>query len=285
MNTNRPEGDWSTARGEKWVAQLAGMEGMLAPVDKPLIEALKLEVPCRIADIGCGGGGTALEILRRAPARSVVHGYDLSPASIEAARRRIPAGERAIDFHVADVTTAEPPEQLYDRLVSRFGVMFFENPSQAFANLVRWLAPGGRCAFAVWGPPEENPWRATVTDVVAQFVELPPFNPEAPGPFRYACADRFVSLLEAAGFRDVAVKNWRGVLALGGGLPPAEAADFAIASISSYKELLAEAGEKAQNAARQVLRERFAAHQQNGVVSMDASVHIVTGARPRGSFH
>jgi SAM-dependent methyltransferase len=140
------ESDWSAARGDQWRTQLSGMEPMLAPIDEPLIRALELDAPCTIADIGCGGGGTALEILRRAPAGSVVHGFDLSPPLIELARGRAPH-EPAIAFDVADMATAEPGRP-YDRLVSRFGVMFFGDPLAAFANLVRWLEPGGRFAFA-----------------------------------------------------------------------------------------------------------------------------------------
>jgi SAM-dependent methyltransferase len=268
--------DWSSVRGEKWVAQLAGMEAMLAPVDQPLIEALRLETPCRIADVGCGGGATSIAILRNAPAGSVVHGYDLSPASIEAAIKR----ESAVEFQVADMTAAEPPAQLYDRLVSRFGVMFFENPLAAFANLRRWLAPGGRFAFAVWGLREENPWRTTISDVVGQSIDLPPFDPEAPGPFRYADSNKFLGLLESAGFTRLAVEEWRGPLAIGGGLPPAQAADFAIASISSFSERLAEAGPDARSTARKVLADRFSEHMNNGVVKLNAAVHIVTGAHP-----
>jgi SAM-dependent methyltransferase len=268
--------DWSTARGEKWVAQLGGMEAMLAPVDQPLIEALHLKGSSRIGDIGCGGGATSIAILRRAPAGSVVHGFDLSPASIEAARKRT----TAVDFHVADMATAAPPKQLYDRLVSRLGVMFFENPSEAFANLHRWLAPAGRFAFAVWGPQEENPWRTTMSDAVGQFIDLPPFDPEAAGPFRYADAGKFLHLLEASGFSTLAVKTWRGPVAIGGGLPPAQAADFAIASISSFSERLAEAGPDAQRAARKALTDRFSGHLQNGAVNLNAAVHIVTGSRP-----
>jgi SAM-dependent methyltransferase len=267
--------EWSTTRGEKWVAQLAGMEAMLAPVDQPLIEALKIQEPSRIADVGCGGGATSIAILRNAPGGSVVHGYDLSPASIEAARKR----ESAVEFRVADMTAAPPPAQLYDRLVSRFGVMFFEDPREAFANLRRWLAPGGRFAFAVWGPQEANPWRTTVSDAVGQAIELPPFDPEAPGPFRYADAGKFLDLLQASGFSNLAVKDWRGPLAIGGGLPAAQAADFAIASISSFLERLTEAGQDALSAARKTLTDRFSNHLQDGVVKIDATVHIVTGAR------
>src|SRR5436309_1461737 len=77
--------DWGAGRGEKWRAQLTGMEAMLAPVDPVLIQALHLDAPYRIADVACGGGGTTLEILRRAPANTIVHGFDISPTLIEVA--------------------------------------------------------------------------------------------------------------------------------------------------------------------------------------------------------
>jgi trans-aconitate methyltransferase len=70
------------------------METMLTPVDEPLIRALSVDAPFRIVDIGCPGGGTTLEILRRAPAGSVVQGFDLSPALIDSARSRKRSDER-----------------------------------------------------------------------------------------------------------------------------------------------------------------------------------------------
>jgi SAM-dependent methyltransferase len=279
MNENPAASDWTAARGEKWRAQLAGMEAMLTPVDEPLIRALNLDAPCRIADIGCGGGGTTLEILRGAPAGSVVHGFDLSPALIELARSCKRSDERAIGLEIADMATATAPEKPYDRLVSRFGTMFFDDPLAAFANLVRWLAPGGRFAFAVWGRPAENPWMTSVRQVVAEIIPLPTLDPEAPGPFRYAEADKLRILLDRAGYGQLDVGDWRGVLPIGGGLPAAEAANFALASFSSFGELLAEAGDEVLNAARKSLTARLSRHQRDGVVWMDACVHIFTGAR------
>jgi SAM-dependent methyltransferase len=104
MNENPAASDWAATRGEKWRSQLAGMEAMITPVDQPLIHALHLDAPCRIADIECGGG-TTLEILRRVPAGSVVHGFDISPALIELARARRavrlrglgPSGRKSVD--------------------------------------------------------------------------------------------------------------------------------------------------------------------------------------------
>jgi SAM-dependent methyltransferase len=255
-------------------------EAMLKPLDEPLIGALKLDAPCRIADVGCGGGETAREILRRAPAGSSVHGFDISPELVELARGRTTPGERAISFDVADVSRAAP-DQAYDRLVSRFGIMFYDEPRAAFANLVRWLAPKGRLAFAAWGPPSENPWLTTVRDVVGGIVALPPSDPDAPGPFRYGDVDKLLDLLGAAGAGDLHVQEWRGELAMGGGLPSAEAAAFAIAAFSTFGELLAQAGDEALASARRSLTARFSPYEVNGAVKMDASVHVVTGTRLR----
>jgi SAM-dependent methyltransferase len=254
------------------------MEAMLAPVDEPLIRALQLDAPRRIADIGCGGGGTTLEISRRAPSGSVVHGFDISPALVEAARGRTRSDERAITFETADMATAPAPAEPYDRLVSRFGIMFFADPPAAFANLVRWLAPGGRFAFAVWGRPADNPWMTSVRDAAATVVDVPSPDPDAAGPFRYADADTLLTLLDRAGLGELDARDWRGVLPIGGGLPAAEAASFALASFSSFGELLAAAGDDAIAAARQSLTARFSRHEEDGAIRMDACVHILTGS-------
>src|SRR5215813_10265812 len=204
--------DWAGARGEKWRGQVDGMEATLAPIDEPLISALHLDRPYAIADVGCGGGGTTLQIQRRAPAGSVVHGYDISPALIEVARSRIRSGDDAISFDIANVAAAPPPSRPYDRLVSRFGIMFYDDPPAAFANLASWLAPRGRFAFAAWDRPVNNPWFSMVREVVADTIELPPLDPDAPGPFRYGAADTLLGLLERAGFAELEVHDWSGEL-------------------------------------------------------------------------
>ena len=102
----------------------------------------------------------------------------------------------------------------------------------------------------------------------------------APGPFRYGEADQLLALLDRADYGELEVRDWRGAIPIGGGLPAAEAAHFALASFSSFAALLAEAGNEAYNNADQLLTERFSRYQQDGAVRMDACVHIFTGARP-----
>jgi SAM-dependent methyltransferase len=207
-----------------------------------------------------------------------VHGFDVSPSLVELARERARTEAPSVVFSVVDVATTIP-DAPFDRIASRFGVMFFADPAAAFANLARWLAPGGRFAFAVWAAPKENPWVTTVRDVVAEIVELPVVEPDAPGPFRYADVDVLLRLLAGAGFRDVDVRDWRGALPIGGGMSAADAADFAIASFSSFGELLAKRGPDALETALRSLTPILARHVSNGRVELDACVHVVSGAR------
>jgi SAM-dependent methyltransferase len=278
--TTEPAIDWAAARSEKWLRQLAGLEAMLAPIDDPLIEALAVDAPVRIADVGCGSGATTLAVQRQTLAGSVVHGYDLSPALIEVARRRDRARDAAIAFDVADMETMTPPEPRYDRLISRLGVMFFKDPDAAFANLRRWLVPGGRFAFAVWGPVADNVWMTATRAAVAEVIDLPPIDPSAPGPFRYADEASLVSLLARAGFVNVAATDWRHTLPIGHRLDAEAAARFALAAFSSFAELLSKAGGDAAAQARAALELRFRPYERDGAVLMPARVHIVTGQAP-----
>lgn len=277
--------DWAAARSNKWRRQIGGLETMLAPLDAPLIDALALDAPARIADIGCGGGPTSIAVLRQAPAGSVVHGFDLSPALVEVARRRAGADSPSLAFEVADAGTTPPPDRPYDRLISRMGVMFFADPPSAFANLRRWLAPGGRFAFAVWGPLDDNPWMTVTRAAVAEAMALAPVDPAVPGPFRYAEVTALPALLAQAGFAGIDVADWRQSLPVGPGPTAASAARFALAAFSQFSEQLAQAGDDAAQRALRALTAGFAPYQRDGAVRMPARVHIVTGqaaASPNG---
>ncbi len=139
--------------------------------------------------------------------------------------------EDSIVFNVADVARADPPAEPYDRLVSRFGIMFFDDPDAAFSNLASWLGPRGRFAFAVWGPAPDNPWMSIIRESVGTVIDVPPPDPEAPGPFRYGGGEKLLGLLAAAGLGDLDLQDWQGDLPLGGGLPANAAADFALESL------------------------------------------------------
>jgi len=262
---------WAETRGTKWRDQLEPMEAMLAPIDAPLIAALDLTGRLRIAEIGAGGGATTRAIAAAAELGSTIEGFDISPDLIRAAKARAGAVAR---FTLADVADFRPTER-FDRLASRFGVMFFEAPERAFANLHQWLRPGGTLAFAVWGPGKEVAFMTSVREAVAAVIDLPQPDPDAPGPCRYGDPSRLLALLEAGGFRDCTARTWRGELQVGGGMGPDAAADFLLAS-SSAAAPLAEAGAREQARARDRMAAVCAANVSDGTVRMSARVEIIT---------
>ncbi len=270
--------EWSGERGKLWRVELARLEAMLAPVTMPLIAALDLDAPLRIADIGCGGGATTFDIAARAVAGSDITGFDISPDLIAAAQEK-PADKRnPVAFEVKDAQTPSQTPGRFDRITSRFGIMFFSDPKQAFTNLHAWLAPTGRFAFAVWGPPADNPWMTQMRGVLANYMELPSPDPDAPGPFRYQDADAFVALLKDTGFSGVESQSWREPLFVGGGLSAVDAADFAVSAFSLGQQFDASAPADAKAAMRADLAAMFESHLVDGRVQMDSHVHIVTGA-------
>ena len=277
MNEELASSQWAAERGEKWRTHLTPLEAMLTPIDEPLIRALSLDASHRIADVGCGGGGTTRKIHQQAPQGSVVHGFDISPDLVEEATAR--SAGLGIQFRRSDVSTAQAPTTPYDRLVSRFGTMFYDDPPKAFGNLRRWLVPGGRCVFAVWGPPAANPWASSLKEAIADVIDVSPVDPDDPGPFRYAGASKLLGLLDGAGFEHLESVDWQGKLPVGGGLSAVESVDFAMTTFSVASVLDGEDSATFQTV-RQALIERFQDHEQDGEVHLDAHVHFVTGRRP-----
>ncbi|MBX4948423.1 methyltransferase domain-containing protein [Rhizobium binae] len=59
---------------------------------------------------------------------------------------------------MADAGSAELAEGAFDTLFSRFGMMFFDDPTGAFAHMRRAFRPGGRVALVCWRGVAENDW-------------------------------------------------------------------------------------------------------------------------------
>lgn len=207
---------WQGDTGDRWNEYHEQFEGMLAPVGDALLDAAAFRPGESVIDVGCGAGGSTLDIARRVGPAGRVTGLDISGALLETAKRRArEAGLANVDFIRGDaaVVTVEAP---HDCLFSRFGLMFFEDPFAAFANMRRFLKPGGRIIFACWGPAEENAWVKDTLGVVARYKTLPPPVPRAPGPLAFAEPGYTREILEKAGFAGVAFSEWRGVQLVGG---------------------------------------------------------------------
>lgn len=222
---------WRGDRGEAWLNALDGYEAMLRPLGDALLSRAALLPAQSVVDIGCGGGWTSRMAAEHVGAQGQVCGVDIAPMLIEEAEKRA-GGLSNLRFVCADASADPLPVAAFDRMISRLGVMFFSNPPVAFGQLRTLLKPEGQLDWAVWAPPADNPWMSGVRPIVERHVDLPPLDPEAPGPFSLANTDKLCGLLSDAGFIEIDIAEWRGAIAPGGNHDPYLAADFALKSFS-----------------------------------------------------
>jgi SAM-dependent methyltransferase len=196
---------WDDVVGDAWVEFAEVLDAHSAPFGEAALDALAIAAGERVLDVGCGTGETTrrLGTLVGTPGRAI--GIDLSTRAIGHARSITPALPQ-VTFVAGDVLT-EQLDAPVDAIYSRFGVMFFDHPVDAFDRLRSLLVPGGRMAFAAWQDPFSNPWM--LEPVIASAAVLGPPDlpaPGAPGPFSLPSAEVITATLTDAGWTDVEVE-------------------------------------------------------------------------------
>ena len=205
---------WNEKAGRDWTELQARMDQNLSRIHAALMAFAGAQPGETVLDIGCGTGTTSLALADAVGPDGKVLGIDISEPMLTLAESR-GLGRGNLGFELADAS-AHVFAQQFDLLFSRFGVMFFEDPIGAFANLHRAVKPGGRLAFVCWRTPPENPW--AFAPLGAARLLLPPQeapDPNAPGPFAFADPQRILSILSDVGFHNVETSPFDGVMPMG----------------------------------------------------------------------
>ncbi|MDX1382868.1 MAG: class I SAM-dependent methyltransferase, partial [Thermoanaerobaculia bacterium] len=156
---------WNDATGQAWVDYQDRLDALMAPMGKRLVTAIAPRPGERILEIGCGTGHNTIELAKRVRPGGLVVGLDVSTPMLQAARRRDRSGLN-VQWIQGDAQTEDLGDRLFDAIVSRFGVMFFDDPIAAFRSFRRSLEPEGRLVFLCWQAPHRNPWAAGPIAVV-----------------------------------------------------------------------------------------------------------------------
>lgn len=195
-------GDKTVAAWRKWQAQIATFT---RGATEAILEAAHLRHGMRVLDLASGVGDPALSIAAGVGPSGRVTATDLGPGMMslaeELARKKDITN---IEFREASAESLPFPDQSYDVLTCRFGIMFFPDLPKALRECFRVLKPGGRAAFVAWGK-KEQPFFTTTAGIILKHVPVPPPPPDPEGPslFMFGERGRLRRALEAAGFSNV----------------------------------------------------------------------------------
>ncbi|MBX7081565.1 MAG: methyltransferase domain-containing protein [Nannocystaceae bacterium] len=266
---------WNEQAGPRWVSADEHVASMLAPCSEVLFARAAIGTGERVLDVGCGAGQTTVELAARTGPDGRVVGLDVSAPLLARARAR-GEGLPHVAFVEADAQVHEFGDARFDAVVSRFGVMFFADPTAAFTRLRDACDRGGRLAFVCWRGLPDNPWFVAPLRAMARHVEPPlPPEPGAPGPFGLSDDARIAEVLARAGWTRVVIEPID--LSLVVGRDPDDALRVA-QLIGATAAPLAQAEPDARQAALAAMREVYVGAQDRGAVRMAGAIWAVTAS-------
>ncbi|MBI5504213.1 MAG: class I SAM-dependent methyltransferase [Deltaproteobacteria bacterium] len=252
----------------------------LAQLSVTAVDATGARAGDAVLDVGCGCGASTLALAARVGERGRTVGLDISAPMLDLACERARKEKLGnVTFECADAQV-HPFAADFDVVFSRFGVMFFDDPVAAFANMRSALRDGGRLAFVCWQPIQKNPWMSVPVMAALRHMTIPlPASPHAPGPFALGDGERTRGILAQAGFRDIELRGVDSDLPIGGGADLDEAVNFVL-ELGPVERALGEAPPATREAVAHDIREALAAHQgPDGGIRMASSAWIVTASR------
>ena len=263
---------WNGIAGHAWVDLQEVLDRMYEPLETLLVEPIAAGSALQVLDVGCGTGGTTLAAERRLGAGGRCVGIDISEPMIAAARERAERTRTPAVFLLGDAQTCTFAPSTFDAILSRFGVMFFDDFVRAFTNLRSAARDGAELRFIAWRSASENPFMTTAERAASPLLpSLPPRVPDAPGQFAFADPRRVRRILDESGWSRIEIQP----LDVECTLPENELVRYAT-RLGPVGLILHDAGERTRAQVIDVVRAAFEPYVHGAEVRFNAACWMVT---------
>ena len=204
INTEQYE-YWNEKTGPKWVKYDDAMNERFSILTNELFSRANIKNSEKILDIGCGGGETTFQASKLLNKEGYVLGADISNTLLDHAKSKF-SNIDIIDFINCDVQNYQFEKNYFNKVISRFGVMFFENPFHAFQNIYSSMQINGSLNFVCWTNIMENEYFTEGMDIITKYTNesFTEITTE-PGPFAFNDEAYIREILEYSGFKNVKI--------------------------------------------------------------------------------
>ena len=196
---------WNKGIGQKWVNEDDAINERFTILTKEFFSRASIKKNDKVLDIGCGGGITSFEASKLAGKDGYVLGADISEILLNLAKKNF-SNIKNLEFQYCDVQNYNFENNFFNKVISRFGVMFFENPIVAFKNIYNSIQNGGSLHFVCWTNVLENEFFTAAANIIIKHLnrEFPRVT-RAPGPFAFSETKYVKQILNASGFENIKV--------------------------------------------------------------------------------
>jgi len=180
----------------------------LGPATQHMLDMARVADGSRVLDVAAGAGDQTMLIAERVGAKGHVLATDISSNILEFARENAQrAGLKNVETRVLDGEDLRLPDDSFDAIVSRLGIMVFPHQQKAVTGFHHVLKKDGRLGLIVFSTPENNLFFSGPLSIVRRRARLPAPLPGQPGIFSLGSPGIIDNLLSKSGFRDVQVQR------------------------------------------------------------------------------
>jgi SAM-dependent methyltransferase len=204
-NTTRSQWDAAAGAWHRWGPTLADW---LGEATRTMLDMADIRAGQRVLDVAAGAGEQSVVTAKRVGPMGHVLATDISPRILEFALQSARDGGLAnVETRVIDGESLDLPENSFDAVISRVGLIYFPDQHRALTGMHRVLKSGGRVAAITYSTPENNKFFSIPVSIIRRRAQLPPPLPGQPGPFSLGAPGVIEAAYERAGFRNIEVRK------------------------------------------------------------------------------